>query len=123
MLSRFRVSMNREEVNCVPLSVVSVTLASRLPSGSRSSTDCSTARSASSVRQRCERFHPTISRVQQSITHTRYAHPPPPPPPAPPSFPLSRFPPLPPLPSLRFPRTIFFRLYLLVLSVWDVVGF
>ena len=31
--------------------------------------------SASSVRQRCERFQPTISRVQQSITHTRYAQP------------------------------------------------
>jgi len=39
--------------------------------GSRSSTACSTAASASSVRQRCERFQPTISRVQQSITHTR----------------------------------------------------
>ena len=34
-----------------------------------------TAASASSVRQRCERFHPTISRVQQSITHTKYAQP------------------------------------------------
>ena len=38
-------------------------------------TDCSTAMSASSIRQRCERFHPTISRVQQSITHTGYAQP------------------------------------------------
>jgi len=41
-----RVSTNREEVNGVPLSVVSVTLAFRLPSGSRSSTACSTALSA-----------------------------------------------------------------------------
>ena len=57
--------------NCVPLSVVSVKFASRLPAGSRFSTACSTAASASAVRQRCERFHPTISRVQQSITHTR----------------------------------------------------
>jgi hypothetical protein len=69
------VSRKREEVNCVPLSVVSVTFASRLPSGSRARTVCSTAASASSVRQRCERFQPTISRVQQSITHTRYAQP------------------------------------------------
>jgi hypothetical protein len=57
------------------ISVVSVTFASRLPSGSRSRTACSTAASASSVRQRCERFQPTISCVQQSITHTRYAQP------------------------------------------------
>src|SRR5579863_4034126 len=68
MPSRPSVSRNREEVNCVPLSVVSVTFASRLPSGSRASTACSTAASASSVRQRCERFQPTISRVQQSMT-------------------------------------------------------
>jgi len=33
------------------------------------------AASASYVRQRCERFHPTISRVQQSITLTRDAQP------------------------------------------------
>jgi len=40
----------------------------RLPAGSREekSTACSTAASASSVRQRCERFQPSISRVQQS---------------------------------------------------------
>ena len=39
--------------------------------GSRARTACSTAASASSVRQRCERFQPTISRVQQSMTLTR----------------------------------------------------
>jgi hypothetical protein len=53
------------------LSVVSVTFASRLPAGSCSSTAFSTAASASSVQQRWERFQPTISRVQQSITLTR----------------------------------------------------
>lgn len=68
MPSRPSVSRKRDEVNCVPLSVVSVTFASRLPSGSRASTACSTAASASSVRQRCDRFHPAISRVHQSIT-------------------------------------------------------
>src|SRR5450432_1116959 len=68
MSSRLSVSRNREEVNCVPLSVVSVKFAARLPSGSRSRTACSTAASASSVRQRCDRFDPTISRVQQSYT-------------------------------------------------------
>ena len=74
MPSRPNVSKKREEVNpCPPLSVVSVKFFLARPAGSRSSTDCSTAASASSVRQRCERFHPTISRVQQSITHTRYA--------------------------------------------------
>jgi ATP-dependent DNA ligase len=56
MPSRPSVSKKREEVNCVPLSVVSVKFSSRLPSGSRSSTACSTAASASSVRQRCERL-------------------------------------------------------------------
>src|SRR6266704_1000597 len=69
MPSRPNVSKKREEVNCVPLSVVSVKFSPRLPRGSRSSTACSTAASASSVRQRCERFQPTISRVQQSIAH------------------------------------------------------
>ena len=68
MPRRLSVSMNRVDVNCVPLSVVIVKRISRLPEGNRSSTACSTAASASSVRQRCERFHPTISRVQQSIT-------------------------------------------------------
>jgi hypothetical protein len=63
--------MDRVEVNCVPLSVVIVKRVSRLPEGNRSSTACSTAASAPSVRQRCERLHPTISRVQQSITPTR----------------------------------------------------
>ncbi len=62
-------------VNCVPLSVVSVTFSSRLPEGTRSSMACSNAASAFSVQQRCERFQPTISRVQQSITHTKYAQP------------------------------------------------
>ena len=45
------------------------------PQRVQGNTDCSTARSASSVRQRFERFHPTISRVQWSITHTKYAQP------------------------------------------------
>jgi len=49
-------------------------LLSRLPKGSRSSTACSTAASASSVRQRCERFHPTISRVQQ-VDHAHQVRP------------------------------------------------
>ena len=71
MPSRPSFSINRDEVNCVPLSVVRVKLASRLPAGSRCNTACSTAASASSVRQRAERFQPTISRVQQSITLTR----------------------------------------------------
>src|SRR5256885_2244218 len=62
-------------VNCVPLSVVNVSSAPRLPRGKRASTACSTASMASSLRQRNERFHPMISRVQQSITLTRYAHP------------------------------------------------
>jgi len=53
------------------MSVVSVTFAARLPSGSRARTACSTAANASSVRQRWERFQPTISRVQQSITLTK----------------------------------------------------
>src|SRR5260370_34304362 len=75
MPSRPSVSRKREEVNCVPLSVVSVTFAARLPSGSRARTACSTAAIASSVLQRCERFHLTISRVQQSITLSRYAYP------------------------------------------------
>jgi hypothetical protein len=35
------------------------------------STDCSTAANASSVRQRRDKSHPTISRVQQSITLTK----------------------------------------------------
>src|SRR5579862_6221293 len=65
MPSRPNVSKKRDEVNCVPLSVVSVTFTSRLPSGSRPRTACSIAASASSVRQRCDRFQPTISRVQQ----------------------------------------------------------
>src|SRR5437868_14621729 len=69
------VSMNREEVNCVPLSVVKMRSLSRLPAGKRFSTACSTAATASSVRQRWERFHHTISRVQKSITLTRYAQP------------------------------------------------
>ena len=51
-LSRPSVSRKREEVNCVPLSVVSVRFASRLPSGSRARTACSTAARASSARQR-----------------------------------------------------------------------
>src|SRR5215472_18969549 len=66
MPSHANVSINREEVNCVPLSVVRVRVLSRLPAGNRWSTACSTAASASSVRQRCERFQPSISRVQQS---------------------------------------------------------
>ncbi len=69
--SRTNVFVNRAEVNWVPLSVVSVKLASRLPAGRRSSTACLTAVKASSVRQRCERFEPRIFRVQQSITETR----------------------------------------------------
>src|ERR1700686_1946278 len=44
MPSRFKVSMNLVEVNCVPLSVVNVTRAARLPEGSRASTACSTPR-------------------------------------------------------------------------------
>jgi len=61
------VSKKREEVNCVPLSVVSVKFSPRLPLGSRSSTACSTAASASSVRQRFERFHPTIHRHRPTV--------------------------------------------------------
>src|SRR5260370_6910519 len=81
MPSRPSVSKTREEVNCVPLSVVSVKFSSRLPSGSRSSTACSPAASASSLRQRCPRFHPTLSRPPHSITTTSSPHPPPVPPP------------------------------------------
>jgi hypothetical protein len=62
---RCKVSMKRVEVNCVPLSVVKGTRASRLPSGRRASTACSTASRASSVRQRCDRFQLKISLVQQ----------------------------------------------------------
>ena len=69
------VSKKHEQVNCVSLSVVSVPLASRLLSGSGSKTACSTAASAASVRERCERFQPTISRVQQSISLTKQARP------------------------------------------------
>jgi hypothetical protein len=60
ILSRASVSINRVEVNCVPLSVVSVKFASRLPAGSRWSTACSTAASASSVWQRRERSSVTF---------------------------------------------------------------
>jgi hypothetical protein len=56
--SRPNVSKKREEMNCVPLSVVNVTFAS-----------CRTEDALVAVEQRCERFHPTISHVQQSITH------------------------------------------------------
>ena len=75
MPSRPSVSKKREEVNCVPLSVVSVRFASRLPAGKRCSTARSTAASASLLRQRRDRSQPTISRVQQSITSNRYAQP------------------------------------------------
>jgi hypothetical protein len=68
MPSRAGVSRNREEANCGPSSVVSVERAAGLPSGSRGSPACSTAAGALSVRQRCERFQPTISCVQQPIT-------------------------------------------------------
>jgi len=48
---RFKVSRKRVEVNCVPLSVVRVALASQLPCGKRASTACSTASRASSFSQ------------------------------------------------------------------------
>src|SRR6266404_1231673 len=69
MLSRPSVSRKREEVNCVPLSVVSVRFAARLPSGSRARTPCSTAARASSVRQRCETSQPTVFRPAVDHTH------------------------------------------------------
>src|SRR5580765_6132630 len=58
MPSRESVCMNRVEVNCVPLSVVSVKFASRLPAGKRFNTACSTAAKASSVRQRRDKSQP-----------------------------------------------------------------
>src|SRR5208283_5213716 len=71
----FKVSTYRADVNWVPLSVVKVKPVPREPKGKTSSTARFNAARASSVRQRRLRSQPTISRVQQSITETRYAQP------------------------------------------------
>jgi hypothetical protein len=56
-------------MNCVPSSVINVKRAAWLPEEKRVGTACSAAAGVSWVRQLCERFHPMISRVQQSIRH------------------------------------------------------
>src|SRR5271163_1084824 len=71
----FRVSTYRADVNCVPLSVVKVKPVPRGPKGKTSKTARFSAARASWLRQRRLRSQPTISRVQQSITDTRYAQP------------------------------------------------
>src|SRR5258708_38371690 len=75
MPNRFKVSTYRADVNCVPLSVVKVKPVPREPKGKISSRARLSAPRASSVRQRRLKSHPTIARVQQSITETRYAQP------------------------------------------------
>ena len=59
----------------MPLSVVKVKPVPREPKGKASSTARLSAARASSVRQRKLKSQPTISRVQQSMTETRYAQP------------------------------------------------
>src|SRR5271156_6945864 len=75
MPNRFRVSTYRADVNWVPLSVVKVKPVPREPKGKACSTAWLSAARASSVRQRKLKSQPTISRVQQSMTDTRYAQP------------------------------------------------
>ena len=63
------------EVNCVPLSVVNVKPMPQDPKGKAPKTARFSAARASSLRQRSLKSQPTISRVQQSMTETRYAQP------------------------------------------------
>ena len=70
MPSRPSVCRNRDEVNCGPLSVVSVTCASRLPEGSRQASVTLTTDNGTQFTS--SRFIETLNRL--SITHRRTAY-------------------------------------------------
>ena len=73
MLSRFKVWMNLVEVNCVPLSVVSVTRAARLPSGSRAARVTLTTDNGTQFTS--TRFIETLNRLGITHRRTAYHHP------------------------------------------------
>ena len=65
--------MNRNEVNCVPLSVVSVTLATRLPEGSRATRLTLTTDNGTQFTS--TRFIETLGRLGITHRRTAYHHP------------------------------------------------